>query len=153
MFLTPKYTKNCYSDSVLPLLLMLFFNQINPIMPETNDATSIINLALLIKSLSSKAIKVMKMDMVNPIPPKNPIPNNEFQFMSSGNEVNFSLTAKKQNIKIPTVFPNPNPKMMPNEYGFAKLCIQSLPITIAVLLKAKSGIIIKATGLCNQCCS
>ena len=53
--------------------LQNLFNHKNPTIPDNNEATRIINLALLIISLSPNASNVIKIDIVNPIPPKNAI--------------------------------------------------------------------------------
>jgi len=89
--LTLKYTKNCCLVYYIFFELRLLFSQINPIAPERNDAINIINLELLIIWLSSKANNVIKIDIVNPIPPRKPDPNNWFQLISLGNLVSFSF--------------------------------------------------------------
>ncbi len=47
--------------------------------PAINDEIKITNLALLIMVSWSKARSVIKIDMVNPMPPKNPTPKIDFQ--------------------------------------------------------------------------
>ena len=60
------------------------FNIVNPNIPATKDESNIMNFALLMMVWSSKASKVMKIDIVNPMPPKNPTPTTDFQVRSSG---------------------------------------------------------------------
>ena len=71
------------------------------------------NLALFMIFKSSKASRVIKIDMVNPIPPKNPTPRIYFQFKSSGSLHNPMLTAKNVKRKIPIGFPKIKPRNIP----------------------------------------
>lgn len=64
-------------------------------------------------SKSSKANNVIKIDMVKPMPPKNPTPIIDFQFKSSGSLQIPKLTAKKLIRTIPIGFPITNPKEIP----------------------------------------
>ncbi len=75
----------------------MFFKKRKPIKPAINEESKIMNFALLIKVLSSKASKVMKIDMVNPIPPRNPTPMTVFQVKSFGSLHMPAETAKKLN--------------------------------------------------------
>ena len=62
---------------------------------------------------SSKANKVTKIDIVKPIPPKNPTPIIDFQFKSLGSWQIPDFTAKKLNAKIPRGFPMMSPNAIP----------------------------------------
>ena len=53
-------------------------------MPASKDAPKIAILEVEIKSYDSKANPLKNIDMVNPIPPKNPIPTICFQFTPEG---------------------------------------------------------------------
>ena len=70
------------------------FKNNRPKIPAINDETKIMILELSMCSLSEKARSVIKIDMVNPIPPKNPTPIMAFQLMSSGRLQTFNFTAK-----------------------------------------------------------
>ena len=72
----------------------MLFKYIKPIIPATKEETKIIILELSMCSPSEKARRVMNIDMVNPIPPKNPTPIMAFQLMSSGRLQTFNFTAK-----------------------------------------------------------
>ena len=62
---------------------------------------------------SSKANKVTKIDIVKPIPPKNPTPIIDFQFKSLGSSQIPDFTAKKLRVKIPRGFPTMSPNAIP----------------------------------------
>ena len=96
-------------------LFSVYFKLINPIVPAIKEESRMMNFALLITVTSSKAKRVTKMDIVNPIPPNIPTPAIFFQFKFFGNLVNFSCTAKKQNVTIPIGFPNTKPNRIPKE--------------------------------------
>ncbi len=64
------------------------FSNRYPITPAESDAIRVSSFVLLIIKLSENAKSAMKMDMVNPIPPKNPTLIICFHFMSEGNLVN-----------------------------------------------------------------
>jgi hypothetical protein len=73
----------------------VFFKKRKPTKPAINEESKIMNFALLIIVWSSKASKVMNIDIVNPIPPKNPTPTTAFQVKSLGSLHNPAETAKK----------------------------------------------------------
>ena len=73
----------------------VFFKKRKPTKPAIKEESKIMNFALLIIVLSSKASKVMKIDIVNPIPPRNPTPITVFQVKSAGSLQNPAETAKK----------------------------------------------------------
>ena len=89
------------------------FNVKKPIMPATNELNKIINLALLIIVALSNASSVMKMDMVNPIPPKIPTLKMFFQFRSAGSLQSLIFVAIKVRRQMPKGFPIINPTAMP----------------------------------------
>ena len=95
--------------------LQNLFNHKNPTIPDSNEATRIINLALLIIAALSKANKLIKIDMVNPIPPKKPAPNNFFILKSLGNFANPISIARYENTIIPKGLPIIRPKIIPIE--------------------------------------
>ena len=55
----------------------------------------------------------MKIDIVNPIPPKNPTPMIVLQFKSEGSLQIPKETAASEKTKIPNGFPTINPKAIP----------------------------------------
>ena len=57
----------------------------------------------------------MKIDIVNPIPPRNPTAINWFQFVLLGNVVNFNFIAIKIKETMPSGFPMVSPKKIPKE--------------------------------------
>ena len=81
--------------------------------PAINDEIKITNFALLIMVSLSKARSVIKIDIVNPMPPKNPTPTIDFQFKSSGSLQSPNETAKNVNRKIPNGFPTISPAAIP----------------------------------------
>ncbi len=99
-----------------------------------------------------KASKVIKMDMVKPIPPNIPAPIMSFQRNSLGKEQMPRLTAKNENNQIPKGFPITKPAIIPTELEFNRPSCQSPVIGIPVLAIANKGRIKKATGLCKKCC-
>ena len=125
-------------------------NHRNPMIPEMRDASKIEIFDSVINNGSSYASNVMKIDIVNPIPARNPIPKTWFHFKPNGNVQTPIETARKLNKKTPKGFPIINPAKIPKLPGSAKPVSQPVPKTMAVFAKAKSGRIIKATGLCSQ---
>jgi hypothetical protein len=61
----------------------------------------------------SKARRVIKIDIVNPIPPKKPTPKIDFQFRSPGSLQSPNVTAKNVNRKIPNGLPTISPTAIP----------------------------------------
>lgn len=94
-------------------LFSVSFKLINPIIPAIKEESRMMNLALLIIVASSKANKVTKIDIVKPIPPKNPTPIMDFQFKSLGSSHIPSFTAKKLRAKMPRGFPTMSPNAIP----------------------------------------
>ena len=111
-----------------------------------SEAARILIFELVMIDESLKARLVIKMLMVNPIPPKNATPAICRQFKSSEILASLVFTAKNEKKKIPENLPASNPAIMPIEFLLVRLATISFGKTIAVLAKAKTGIIIKATG-------
>lgn len=93
------------------------------------------------------------MDIVKPMPARKPIPKTCFHFKPDGNAQTPMDTAIKLNKKTPKGLPIISPAKIPMLPDSAKPVSQPFPKTIAVFASAKSGRIIKATGLCNQSCN
>ena len=68
---------------------------------------------MLIIAWLLKASNVIKMDMVNPMPPKSPIPIIELQFKSLGSLQKPNFTAVNVIAKMPNGLPEINPKAIP----------------------------------------
>ena len=100
----------------------------------------------------SKANKVTKIDIVNPIPAKSPTPKIAFQFKSVGSLQIPNVTAKNVNRKIPKGLPTISPSAIPKLLFSVKVCDMFPLKTMAVLANAKMGSMINATGLCKKCC-
>jgi hypothetical protein len=128
------------------------FRRKNPLIPEITEAARMANLELLMIVLSLKARRVMKIDIVNPMPAKRPVPVICFQLIFWGKDVILSLTAIKQKARMPNGLPAISPAMIPITYLSDKIPVKPLSTIIAVLARAKRGRIIKATGLCKACC-
>lgn len=94
-------------------LFSVYFKLTNPIIPAIKEESRITNFALLIIVTSSKASKVTKIDIVKPIPPKNPTANMDCQFKSRGSLQIPNFTANKLKAKIPTGFPTISPNAIP----------------------------------------
>ena len=90
----------------------LFRNKI----PNTPEITEPIRIAIfdeLTNATSSKANNVMNIDMVKPIPAKNPTPKILLHYMSEGNFASFSFTPMYDMIIIPNGFPITSPAIIP----------------------------------------
>src|ERR1035437_1981242 len=86
--------------------------------------------------------------MVNPIPAREPVPNNCFKLVLVGNFAILKEIITLLKIKIPTGLPITNPAIIPILIeSFKELTISGGTI-IAVFAKAKSDRIIKFTTLC-----
>ena len=94
-------------------LFSVYFKLTNPIIPAIKEESRMMNFALLITVTSSKAKRVTKMDIVKPIPPKNPTPNMDFQCKSLGSLQIPNFTTNKLNAKIPIGFPTIRPTTIP----------------------------------------
>ena len=109
----PLLNPYCSQPLSVVICFSVILKLINPITPATNEEIKITNFALLIIVSLSNARSVINMDMVNPIPAKNPTPATDCQFKSSGSLQSPSLTAKKVNRKIPTGLPAISPASIP----------------------------------------
>lgn len=87
------------------------------------------------------------MDIVKPMPARKPIPKTCFHFKPEGNAQMPMETATKLNKKTPKGLPIINPAKIPILPGSAKPVSQPFPKTIAVFASAKSGRMIRDTGL------
>lgn len=121
--------------------------------PAMKEASKIAILEKVITSGSSKASKVIKIDIVNPIPPSIPAPITYDHFRSFGSVQTPNVTPKRANKVIPNGFPTTKPIIIPNALGWLNPSCQSELIAIHVLAKANNGKIKNATGLCKKCCS
>lgn len=110
------------------------------------DANSTANLDVSPFSLSSKASVDIKMDMVNPMPARNPIPKNRVNVTFSGKWIILDFTSKKAAVIMPKGLPINKPKMMAKESGDIKLGTEAPDIYRLVFANAKMGIIRKSTG-------
>ena len=89
------------------------------------------------------------MDIVNPIPPKNPTPIKCLFLISLGKVHKPIATDKSVKVTIPIGFPNIKPTEIPKLFVETKPSDQLSGINIPVLAKAKRGKIKNATGKCN----
>ena len=137
---------SCQVVTVLFFLILLLSHK-KPNSPETVEEISTVSFDWLINSCWSKASKLIKMDIVKPIPPKSPIPKISVHLICWGKEQIFAVTAKKLNKKIPRGLPIINPVKMPRLFECPKFIWSSPSIIIAVLANANKGKMINATGL------
>jgi hypothetical protein len=123
-------------------------------MPATSEAARIaIFDALMVSGAPVNARLVMKIDIVEPMPPSRPAPRTWRHARSSGRRHRPSVTAAHVNRKIPTGLPTTRPSMMPMLLAPRSSVAQPVPITMPVLASANSGRIRKVTGLCRMCSS
>jgi len=94
-------------------IFSVVFNAKNPIIPAANEESKITNFALFIIVSLSNASNVMKIDIVKPIPAKNPTPKIDFQFKSLGSLQSPKVTANNVKMKIPKGFPTISPSAIP----------------------------------------
>lgn len=95
----------------------------------------------------------MKIDIVNPMPAKQPI-NHKFNLeILFGKEQIFSPIPSIENKNIPKGFPNNKPKTIPSKFEFSIVEKTDGGNKIAVFASANKGNTINATGLCKKCCS
>ena len=114
--------------------------------PAVREDIRMANLEWSITSGSLKASMVTKMDMVKPIPPKIPTPNNWLQVVPFGFSASFKRIDNQLKKKSPSGFPKTSPRMIPRLAGSSKAAVQSAPIGIAVFTKANKGRMINGTG-------
>ena len=134
------------------LLLKVTLRESKPNSPAVSDEINMTSFELLMITSLSKASKVIKIDIVNPIPANNPTLKIDFQFKSVGSLLKPNRTARNVATKIPTGLPTINPSAMPRLLGLVNVSMMFPLNKIAVLAKANMGRIINATGLCKKCC-
>ena len=117
------------------------------------EAIKMAILEFTISESVSNAKSVMKMDIVNPIPPNIPAPKMFFQCKPFGKMQSPKVTPKYERSPIPKGFPMINPRIIPMLLVCVKPSYQLEFIMIQVFAKANNGKIIKATGLCRKCCN
>ena len=100
----------------------------------------------------SKASSVMKIDMVKPIPAKNPVPMMWRQLIESGNLEMPNATAIQVINTTPIGLPSNRPLIIPKLLSEPSPLNQLPDKMIPVLAKAKIGMMMNATGLCRACC-
>ncbi len=84
--------------------------------PKTTDAVEAGKIAVFERPInigSLKAGKVIKMDIVNPIPPKIPAPNRCFQCTEPSLDAQPSRALNQEKRKIPAGFPRARPANIP----------------------------------------
>ena len=101
----------------------------------------------------SKASSVMKIDMVKPMPPRNPAPMICLHETLSGRRERPSFTARQANRAMPNGLPAKSPAKMPRLLLEVSPPAQLSASVMPVLARAKSGMMTNATGLCRKCCS
>ena len=104
------------------------------------EAISIAILALFCISGWLKASRVMKIDIVKPIPPKNPTDSMCFKLMLLGSLKNLAFTPNQLKRNMPIGFPNKSPRIIPMLYGWDIIWLKLPFIIIAVLASANIGI-------------
>ena len=127
-----------------------------PDTPAKTEATSIENLASILKIGSLKESNAIKIDIVNPMPASNPKPKICFQLALEGNEAIPDLTAIQENRVTPSGLPMVKPNIMPSPSGLLRPFNISFSNLIFVLASANMGMIRKFTGLtmmCSRCSS
>ena len=142
-----------YSDEAVVVLVVPLLKIIKPTAPATSELIKMLIFELWTILGSPKASKVMKMDMVNPMPPKKPAPIMCFQVRSAGNWDKPTLTASRLNSDMPSDFPANRPAKIPRLFNVNKPPIQSPDRAMPVFASAKIGMTINATGLCRICCN
>lgn len=89
------------------------FNNKKPKTPAVKEAIKITNFELLMIVWSSKARSVIKIDIVNPIPPKSPTPKMDFQLSLFGSLQSPIDTAINVKRKMPNGLPTMRPSAIP----------------------------------------
>ena len=95
----------------------------------------------------SNARRVIKIDIVNPMPARKPIPKICFHCKSRGSLQIPAETVTKLKSIMPNGLPIIKPAKIPMLLESANPDVQELPNTIAVFARAKIGRITSATGL------
>ena len=122
-------------------------------MPAVNEADKIAIFELLISASSLNASSVINIDIVKPIPPKNPVPVNVFHLMPEGNLQRPMATPVKEKRLIPKGFPINKPAIIPMLLECDNAENISPDNAIQVFAIANKGRIKNATGLCKKRCN
>lgn len=118
--------------------------------PDKTEAIKIANLASSCRAISFlKESSAMKIDIVKPIPAKNPVPIICPQLLLNGKLLSPLLMAIRENKLIPNTFPNANPPMIPKPKLLNNPSTIPALNKILVLANAKMGIMMKLTGVCK----
>ena len=136
----------------LDILAVCLLKIRKPTVPAAREPSKMLIFELWTISGLPKANNVMKMDMVNPIPPRKPAPMICLHDTSPGNWDKPSLTAKTLNRAIPSGLPKNKPAKMPMLLDVTNPSIQFPVRAMPVFAKAKSGMMRKP-GLCKKCCN
>jgi len=94
-------------------VLSVSFNRIKPMVPATNELIKTAIFEVLITEGISNARIPINIDIVNPIPPRNPTPVILFQLRSEGNVQSPMLVPIIEKSRIPRGFPITSPAMIP----------------------------------------
>ena len=106
--------------------------------------------ALTNSACSPNARLVMKIEIVNPMPPSMPAPIRWRQRTSVGSVQMPIVTAMADTSATPRGLPITRPRITPKLFGPVSSSAQFVPKTIPVLASANSGNTKKATGLCKK---
>ncbi len=111
-------------------------------MPDSVDAVKIASLDGSVNPGSANANNETNIDMVNPMPPSNPMPIICRMSIPDGNLLSLVFTDSQTNAIIPSGFPINKPAIIP-KLLVNRSASNILPSkTIAVFANAKSGIMI-----------
>ncbi len=130
--------------------MLTFDKTIYPKIAEIVEARSIANFDWLTRWTSSNAKNETKIDIVNPMPPRQPAPRICFQQTEDDNLDQPKETTKNENNIIPRGLPSTKPRIIPRSKELEIVAKENFSITKAVLAKAKMGMINKATGKCKN---
>jgi len=133
-----------FQTEFIDVLTVFLFKIRKPTVPAIIEPSKILIFELWIISGLPKANNVMKMDMVNPMPPRKPAPMICLQNKSPGNWDKPNFTAKTLNKTMPSGLPKNNPAIIPKLLDVSKHPIQFPVRTMPVFASAKSGMMIKA---------
>ena len=117
-----------------------------PARAATSEANRILIFDAVITSASVNARFVINILIVKPIPPSNEMPRMCIRVRSGDSDAMLSLVANITTRNMPINFPTKRPSMIPSELLEVKLANKLSGNTIAVLARANSGKMKKATG-------
>ena len=129
------------------------FKYTYPVIPEIREASRTANLELTITDASSKARRVMKIDIVKPIPARIPAPAICLKFRSEGKFPSPDFIAMKLKIRIPAGFPKDNPAMIPRLFEENISLYHPEEKIIPVFARANKGSTMNDTGFIKECSS